>query len=66
MASGRLRSAGASTCSTKAKNTAVLVAAAMLMVASTPSAASAPSTVSRLQRPHGTLPAARRPLAARP
>ena len=37
------------------------VAAAMLIAATTPSRARAPSTVSRSQRPHGTLPAARRP-----
>ena len=60
-ASGRSRSAGASTCSTNARNTAVLVAAAMLMHATTPSRARAPITVSRFQCPQGTLPGARSP-----
>ena len=70
MAFGRSCSAGASTCSTKALNTALLVApppppAAMLMQATTPSRVKAPSTVSRFQCPQGTLPRARLPLAAR-
>ena len=65
MAFGRSCSAGASTCSTKALNTAVLVAAAMLMQATTPSRVKAPSTVSRFQCPQGTLPRARLPRAAR-
>jgi hypothetical protein len=43
----------------------VLVAAATLVAPTTPSRARAPSTVSRSQRPHGTLPAARCPLGAR-
>src|SRR5215207_2896339 len=58
MASGRWSRVGISTCSTKARNTAVPVAAAMLMPATTPSSARAPSTVSRFQCPHGTLPTA--------
>src|SRR4051812_489422 len=59
-ASGRSRNAGTRTCSTKARNTAVPVAAATLRLATTPSGASAPRTVSRSQRPPGHL--ARRPL----
>jgi hypothetical protein len=67
MASGRRHSAGTSTCSAKARNTAVLVAAGMLMLATMPpSSASAPMTVSRCQLPRGTLPVARRPRGARP
>src|SRR3954449_487479 len=53
MAPGRSRNAGVSTCSTKALNTAVLVAAAMLMQAITPSRAKAPITVRRFQWPQG-------------
>src|SRR5947208_513019 len=49
-ASGRFRRAGISTCSTKARKTRVPVAAAMLIAATTPSRARAPSTVSRHQR----------------
>ena len=56
IASGRPRRAGMSTCSTKAKNTAVLVAAAMLMLAVTPSRPSAPSTVGRCQCPRAPCP----------
>jgi hypothetical protein len=59
MAFGRQRKAGTRTCSTKARNTAPLVAAAMLMLATTPSRPSAPITVSRSQCPPGTLPTAR-------
>src|SRR3954462_3880807 len=65
-ASGRCRKAGMSTCSTKARKPRVPVAAALLIAAATPSRARAPSTVSRFQWPQGTVPAARRPLGARP
>jgi len=65
IASGRARKAGISACSTKARNTAVVVAAAMLMLATTPSRPSAPITVNRSQRPPGTVPTARRPGEAR-
>jgi hypothetical protein len=65
MASGRPRKVGISACSTNARNTAALVAAGMLMLASTPSSVSAPTTVSRSQCPLGTLPTARSPGAAR-
>src|SRR4051794_5357998 len=61
-ASGRSRSAGIRTSSVTARKTAVPVAAATLRLATRPSSASAPITVSRSQRPHGTLPVARRPL----
>src|SRR5690348_5096841 len=54
-ASGRSRSAGIRTSSAKARETAVPVAAATFRLATRPSSASAPSTVSRSQRPPGHL-----------
>jgi len=64
-ASGRSRSAGIRTSSAKARKTAVPVAAVTPRLATIPSSASAPITVSRSHRPRGTLPTARCPLAAR-
>ena len=66
MASGRSRSsAGMSTRTTKARNTAVLVAAATVMAAQMPWSPSAPIRVSRCQRPPGAVPCARWPCRAR-
>src|SRR3954471_23276182 len=64
-ASGRARSAGTSTCSRKARKTAVLVAAAAVMTATRPSRAIAPRMVRRCQRPPGAG-APRAPAAGRP
>src|SRR5829696_4104941 len=64
-APGRSRSAGARTCSTKARNTAVVVGAAMVITAARPPRPRAPISVRRRQRPAGTAPRARSPRLAR-
>ena len=60
------RSSGSGTPSRQAWNTAALVAASTPIAATTPPCPSAPSTVSRSQRPHGTVPRARSPRGLRP
>src|SRR5215218_4074125 len=52
-APGRSRSAGARTCSTKARNTAVVVGAATVITAASPPRPRAPISVRRRQRPAG-------------
>src|SRR5689334_14763927 len=64
-APGRARSAGIGTPSTKARKTAVPVAAATVTTATRPVRARAPGMVRRRQFPPGTRPVARRPRGAR-